>query len=456
VKTAPVEPALAGGRSAAPGPPAAAPAGDRFDALAIGLARAVSRREALRWLGTFVGGALLAPLGGRDLAWALDDDKCKKAKSDCEVFCCDAYPAKSRGKLGNRNHCLKICRECEKTGRQACVFPLPGANPPFFVGCCCAFFGDPNVSPCPGPDRTCCPQPNGIEVCGANCGGGHCCGPGLECCGEACISPDTQGCCGTSLPYVLDTEQCCITTDAQGRPTLFHICPLLDECCDGGLCCRGSDEFCLNGECLPCSQVGTRQARQAGQCVSCPPLHLRCGQQCCPPGEFCLSETTCVPCPPGFAPCGELRNPTGIRACCPSGSQCCGQVGINRDTLCCHPGTECCDIQGAFQPVCIPTGTTCCGAPGLESTRCLPAAPVCCTDLPRGVPPPPQPQFPARAYCCRSGAECCKGACCAPGTYCCRVPSPDATGRDTACCFVGQTCCVIDGVFRCSTPGTLC
>jgi hypothetical protein len=140
-----------------------------------------------------------------------------------------------------------------------------------------------------------------------------------------------------------------------------------------------------------------------------------------------------------------LREPAGFWGgpiCCPSGTQCCG-LG-DGEQHCCLPGTECCDIQGAVQAICIPTGTTCCGAPGLESRSCPPAAPVCCTDLPTGV-------F-ARAYCCRSGAECCEGACCGPGTYCCRVPSPDATGNDTACCFLGQTCGVIDGIFRCTAP----
>ena len=47
----------------------------RFDALAIGLAGAVSRRETLRWVGAFVAGALLGPLGDR-LAWAQGKDEC--------------------------------------------------------------------------------------------------------------------------------------------------------------------------------------------------------------------------------------------------------------------------------------------------------------------------------------------------------------------------------------------
>jgi hypothetical protein len=258
--------------------------------------------------------------------------------------------------------------------------------------------------PCLGPGRTCCPQPNGTEVCGANCGGGRCCKPGLECCGKACISPDTHGCCG-NFPYILDTQKCCITTDA--RSTLSVVCAKTEECCVSD-CCKPNETVCQDGRCVPC-----------------------------PPGE-----TFCGPCRRDETFCGNLRVFGGGPICCPSGTQCCG-LG-DGEQHCCLPGTECCDIQGAVQAICIPTGTTCCGAPGLESRSCPPAAPVCCTDLPTGV-------F-ARAYCCRSGAECCEGACCGPGTYCCRVPSPDATGNDTACCFLGQTCGVIDGIFRCTAP----
>jgi hypothetical protein len=345
-----------------------------------------TRRQALRWLGGLVGGAMLGSLGVRTRAWAQD--------LSCREFCALVYPP-GFGRL----YCRFICRQCTRTSRHACLLPLPGADPPYYVGCCCKA-ADGSDIPCTGQGKECCRNSEGVEVCGRPCGDiccdppdatccpdqAHCCSPGRECCLDGCCPPGREccgdvccawgltcceglECCGACCRGADDFITCCephqICEDGQcvdvcleGQVHCGDDCCTYDKCCLGLQCCEG--ECCVHADgtatCCPPSQVC-----QNGACVDCPPDQVICDGVCCGPDEYCRIHPTvveCTPCTPGWEPCVFMCCPPGVTKCC-KGLGCCGLDDICCEgRMCCPPDNICCfnDEGWAW---CCPEGSTC-------------------------------------------------------------------------------------------------
>src|SRR3954469_25370232 len=143
---------------------------ERLDEFSKLLAASVSRRESLQRIGTFVAGALLAPLG-LGTAWAARPDR-------CGAFC------RGCSSQAQRNQCLTACRACNGNTSRLC-------------GSCGAYACCPTSSACcNGVCTDVSSDPNNCGACGhvcpafsPVCGQGACsaCPDGTSNCGGACI-----------------------------------------------------------------------------------------------------------------------------------------------------------------------------------------------------------------------------------------------------------------------------
>ena len=172
---------------------------ERLDEFSKLLAESVSRRESLRRLGTFVAGALLAPLGS-GTAWAARPDR-------CGAFC------RGCSSKDQRTQCLAACRACNGNTSRLC-------------GSCGAYVCCPTSAACC--NGTCTSVSSDRQNCGA--------------CGNACAGSCVNGTCsgdGQCFGGQVFCDGYC--REIQGDPSY----------CGGCFTSCGPNENCLGGNCLP-------------------------------------------------------------------------------------------------------------------------------------------------------------------------------------------------------------
>src|SRR6478672_12166952 len=142
---------------------------ERLDEFSKFLAESVSRRELLRLMGTFVAGALLAPLG-LGTAWAARPDR-------CGAFC------RGCSSKAQRTQCLAACRACNGNTSRLCgscgAYVCCASSAACCNGTCTSVNSDPNNC---GACGNVCPASTPI------CSQGTCdnCPPGLTVCSGVC------------------------------------------------------------------------------------------------------------------------------------------------------------------------------------------------------------------------------------------------------------------------------
>jgi hypothetical protein len=215
---------------------------DRFEELAKALAVGVPRREALRHIGRFAAGSLLASLGLGNTAWAITRKQCKEI--------CKHYPA---GK--ERQACVKTCFGCPFTSTTLC-----GPDGSHLV--CVNTAADPkNCGAC---GNVCPPVPGATPVCNDGvCG--YACNAGFIDCGGHCADltsdPHNCGSCENVCPLILDATIVCnngvcgyacnagfndcggycadLTSDPNHCRTCNYVCPPVPGAtpvCNNGIC----------------------------------------------------------------------------------------------------------------------------------------------------------------------------------------------------------------------------
>src|SRR5438067_3276514 len=106
-----------------------------FDDLSKALARGLSRREALRWIGGGIGGSLLG--------MAASTSRVSAAPNNCAVAC-------NQPSLGGpaKASCIQACHACE-SGGNLCVSPTGSTCCPSDKACCGGggFFGGGTGAP---------------------------------------------------------------------------------------------------------------------------------------------------------------------------------------------------------------------------------------------------------------------------------------------------------------------
>jgi hypothetical protein len=165
----------------------------QFDELAKQMARALSRRDAFRCVGTGLMGMFLGSLGLERASGA--------ANSDCSTLC------KTLPKAQQAN-CKRACTDCRGNALQICASTNSDQ-----VACCAS-------------GASCC----GGVCCSSFCVNGVCspCPSGQFLCNGQCC-PSTNNCCGG-----------------------LSCCPLNQACCDGGVCCAAG-QICSGGKCTSCA-----------------------------------------------------------------------------------------------------------------------------------------------------------------------------------------------------------
>ncbi len=284
------------------------PGEDALDAIARGLARGMSRRQALR-----TGGALL--LGTTFLtpaqAWAKVKGKpkskrCPRHHVSCNHQCCPPgeicfHPkAKKHGKHAPKPKPYCACPPRSKRCKGKCVNTGKDAS---------------NCGRC---GNTCPP--------GQFCSGGKCgCPAGRTQCGNTCVNPSSDpnncGACG-------------------------HVCA------EGTTCASGA---CVGGGC----PAGTTNC--SGACVNVTSDPGNCGAcgQVCTAGTVCAGGTCVISCPSGTVECAgacvtlasDPNNCGGCGIACGAGMVCSGGTCkgcAGGDQVCggnCCPGTGCCGSE---------------------------------------------------------------------------------------------------------------
>jgi hypothetical protein len=252
----------------------------------------------------------------------------------------------------------------------------------------------------------------GGGVLGAACDAARPCGPGLDCTGGVCRSPD--------CPAPSCGETCC-TADERCEADVCvpraALCTTTGEPPCGGTCC-GADQVCFQDACVaPCDTP-------------------RCGPSgvCCGGGETCLAETLC--CAPDkhcdetccgadqLCVGGVCRRDCGGEPPCGPSDTCCGTDEVCYLDQCVRPGNACTADGCATRPAesTCPPGSFC--DPGLG--RCLPnrADQSCEYRPPVGVfdPVPLFTWGQRRMRTCTSTSDCQKAERCEAGV--CAVTWP--------------------------------
>jgi hypothetical protein len=182
----------------------------RFDELSKKLATSVSRRQALRIMGTTAVGGLGALFGARG-AFAHHNAQCRDVGDNCR---------------SNAECCDRVCLDFH------CVCPggtvlCPGTNE------CLPECSGPRVF---NPDTCQCECPEGTSACGEF----SCCAPDSPCCGSTfCCPPQTTCCVGsgflTCCPpgYTCNQQQGCLPAFCQ---TPGQSCFVTSQCGQGCTC----------------------------------------------------------------------------------------------------------------------------------------------------------------------------------------------------------------------------
>lgn len=416
-----------------------------FDALAVDLARGLSRRQALARLGGALLGALAASLG-IEKAWAA----CAADQVQCG--------------FGD----IPVC--CPPG--QGCMDPLHATCGPCTADSQCAT------------GQLCC---GGVcqAPCGGQCCGGACCNQtcfpaGWTCCAAVGVCPPRQSCCGDQYCADLQTDvgncgacgfvcrsgQVCVNGQCSAScPGGQVVCD--GKCCDGqclrGLCVRvvkcpldrptDCNGACVNtntdpnhcGSCDFACQSGL--VCVGGQCSGCPEGQVVCNGKCCS-GQclrgVCVRVVECPPDRPTVcdgACVNTSTNPLHCGACnvaCAAGQVCVnGQCSVN----CPEGGIPCGAVCCTGSQVCVRNPIT-----GLQHcTFCLPPQ-VGCHGVCRGCPVPTQNCCGSQGFaCCNSfdyGETCCDGACCPAGQHCENgVCQPGCVSDRNCVRLLGQRCC---------------
>src|SRR5262245_29121255 len=250
---------------------------NRFDQLCRELVESTTRREALRRLGGFLLGSIVASCSLDRVAWARGPcaRRCARELQNCRHRCNRDF--QGRNHRQQRLDCLQHCREDYEPGpcvrdcdncRRACH----GSDECFELcdlSCrqLCRNFGYPAgdqldycqfvCAQCTGTDRTTCPNAakGGAADCcppGVNCCGGRCCHPGCASCENGqCIDlcPTGAICCSDGechYPLMGDSAAvCCPSPDGS-----FFACGDEYQCTQSHGCCPDDCHVCADDSCL--------------------------------------------------------------------------------------------------------------------------------------------------------------------------------------------------------------
>jgi len=236
---------------------------NQFDELSKALAAGISRREALRRIGSGLVGATLAALGL---------GKADAAPNPCSVFCSKNFPPGPA-----RAACLQACRQCGADVSRVC-------------------FGATNAICC-APDSSCCNSSTGSAFCcpeHGNCCGDGCCSAGQNCClgssGFFCCEGECCGdnCCG---PGTFCQDGQCIP---QGTCLSETICGQSFSICGQGagglvcICTRSVEGDVACGNDFPCNTPSCTSSAECEELLG-PGFYCQaegtgcCGQVCVPP-----------------------------------------------------------------------------------------------------------------------------------------------------------------------------
>lgn len=225
------------------------------------------RRQALRWLGAALAGAVLHRFGPSE-AWA------GKNQDPCQAFC------NRCSNKAQQNQCLTACRACNGATSR--------------LGGACGNYTCCSTAVCNGACSDLRSNPN----CGA-CGN-DCRVYGETCCGTYCADLvndfDNCGSCGRRCPDPGPYEfgECiggaCLYACVEGAVTCNGVCSVLDSdpnnCGACGNVCPGPNPYCSEGVCGSCPE-GTQYC--GGGCADILWDGTNCGAcgHVCQPLEFC-------------------------------------------------------------------------------------------------------------------------------------------------------------------------
>lgn len=198
-----------------------------FDRFAKGVAEGVSRRDALKYLGGFLGGGFLTALAGKAGAIGCNTP----IPAECTTYCATC-PTSPRGV---QNRCLQSCKLFYLLTGSVTTCAACSAMQPF-SGCPTSLTG---FTCCPATNGYCTNtnyDPNNCGTCGTVCSTGTI--PG--CCSGACVDLDVSGNCGFCGNTCSATQACCsgrcvdLQTNRRNCGTCGTACSSGQTCVAGG------------------------------------------------------------------------------------------------------------------------------------------------------------------------------------------------------------------------------
>lgn len=246
--------------------------------------------------------------------------------------------------------------ECKEQGGKFTASPFPCEDPYF---CCMNHASCAPTGTCPPP--CCCPDGGG--QCRRTCQYPPCCTAG------GCFEEVPASLCvalgGTSMTGLTKCTAglCCPIKGANDCANGYFccgngtsgVCCESTKCCIGGACVAPDANPCpacqervgpqCNKQCRPCEQGG--KICCGGVChvppCPCPQGQFRCGNTCCPNGQFCVNGQ-CSPCPAGKIVCGNN--------CCNPDQFCVNGQCRQCETIPCAENPDCEACKGTIGPTC--------------------------------------------------------------------------------------------------------